>query len=92
MTPCCTSGGMFVQSGSFVEMHGRRRGSDSINGKGSNPSTWRMAVEFNRLEPLLVQGSGVSAVRERAGYARWLAFGGAGAPALAEKAPDHKQN
>jgi hypothetical protein len=42
--PCCGSGGMFVQSESFVEMHGGRRGSVSIYGQESNPTTWRMAV------------------------------------------------
>jgi len=41
--PCCGSGGMFVQSESFVEMHGGRRGSVSIYGQESNPTTWRVA-------------------------------------------------
>ncbi len=41
--PCCGSGGMFVQSESFVEMHGGRRGSVAIYGQESNPTTWRVA-------------------------------------------------
>ena len=41
--PCCGSGGMFVQSESFVEAHGGRRGDISIYGQESNPTTWRLA-------------------------------------------------
>jgi type I restriction enzyme M protein len=41
--PCCGSGGMFVQSESFVEMHGGRRGSVAIYGQESNPTTRRVA-------------------------------------------------
>src|SRR6266536_2576766 len=41
--PCCGAGGMFVQSETFVEAHGGRRGSVSIFGQESNPTTWRVA-------------------------------------------------
>jgi type I restriction enzyme M protein len=41
--PCCGSGGMFVQSESFVEAHGGRRTDISIFGQESNPTTWRLA-------------------------------------------------
>ena len=41
--PCCGSGGMFVQSDKFVEVHGGRRGDISIYGQESNPTTWRLA-------------------------------------------------
>ena len=41
--PCCGSGGMFVQSESFAEAHGGRRGDISIYGQESNPTTWRLA-------------------------------------------------
>jgi type I restriction enzyme M protein len=41
---CCGSGGMFVQSESFVEMHGGRRGSVAIYGQESNPTTGRVAA------------------------------------------------
>lgn len=41
--PCCGSGGMFVQSESFIEEHGGRRGDISIFGQESNPTTWRLA-------------------------------------------------
>jgi type I restriction enzyme M protein len=41
--PCCGSGGMFVQSESFVEAHGGRRRDISIFGQESNPTTWRLA-------------------------------------------------
>ena len=41
--PCCGSGGMFVQSESFVEAHGGRRVDISIYGQESNPTTWRLA-------------------------------------------------
>jgi type I restriction enzyme M protein len=41
--PCCGSGGMFVQSEKFVEMHGGRIGDISIFGQESNPTTWRLA-------------------------------------------------
>ncbi len=40
--PCCGSGGMFVQSESFVEAHGGRRVDISIYGQESNPTTWRL--------------------------------------------------
>jgi type I restriction enzyme M protein len=40
--PCCGSGGMFVQSESFVEEHGGRRGSVAVYGQESNPTTWRL--------------------------------------------------
>lgn len=41
--PCCGSGGMFVQSEKFVEVHGGRRTDISIFGQESNPMTWRLA-------------------------------------------------
>ncbi len=42
--PCCGSGGMFVQSGRFVEEHGGRIVDDiAIYGQESNPTTWRLA-------------------------------------------------
>lgn len=41
--PCCGSGGMFVQSESFVEAHGGRIGDISVYGQESNPTTWRLA-------------------------------------------------
>ena len=40
--PCCGSGGMFVQSESFVEAHGGSIGDISIFGQESNPTTWRL--------------------------------------------------
>ncbi len=40
--PCCGSGGMFVQSEKFVEVHGGRKGDISIYGQESNPTTWRL--------------------------------------------------
>ena len=41
--PCCGSGGMFVQSETFVEAHGGRRSDLSIYGQESNPTTWKLA-------------------------------------------------
>lgn len=41
--PCCGSGGMFVQSEKFVEVHGGRIGDVSIYGQESNHTTWRLA-------------------------------------------------
>jgi type I restriction enzyme M protein len=41
--PCCGSGGMFVQSETFVEAHGGRIGDIAIYGQESNPTTWRLA-------------------------------------------------
>jgi type I restriction enzyme M protein len=41
--PCCGSGGMFVQSESFVEQHGGRIGDIAIYGQESNYTTWRLA-------------------------------------------------
>lgn len=40
--PCCGSGGMFVQSEKFVEVHGGKKGDISIYGQESNPTTWRL--------------------------------------------------
>jgi len=40
---CCGSGGMFVQSETFIEMHEHRRGKISIFGQESNPTTFRLA-------------------------------------------------
>jgi len=36
---CCGSGGMFVQSEKFIEMHEHRKGKISIFGQESNPNT-----------------------------------------------------
>jgi len=41
--PCCGSGGMFVQSETFVEAHGGRIGDVSVYGQESNPTTWKLA-------------------------------------------------
>ncbi len=41
--PCCGSGGMFVQSERFVEVHGGNTTDISIFGQESNPTTWRLA-------------------------------------------------
>lgn len=40
---CCGSGGMFVQSEHFIELHEHRRGKISIYGQESNPTTYRLA-------------------------------------------------
>jgi type I restriction enzyme M protein len=40
---CCGSGGMFVQSERFIEMHEHRRGKISIFGQESNPTTHKLA-------------------------------------------------
>ncbi len=40
---CCGSGGMFVQSERFIEMHEHRRGKISIYGQESNPTTYKLA-------------------------------------------------
>jgi len=40
--PCCGSGGMFVQSETFVEEHQGRKGDISVYGQESNPTTWRL--------------------------------------------------
>lgn len=42
--PCCGSGGMFVQSEKFVEVHGGKLGDISIYGQESNPTTRRLAI------------------------------------------------
>ena len=42
--PCCGSGGMFVQSEKFIEVHGGRIGDISIYGQESNHTTWRLAA------------------------------------------------
>ena len=42
--PCCGSGGMFVQSEKFVEVHGGRIGDIAIYGQESNPTTRRLAM------------------------------------------------
>jgi type I restriction enzyme M protein len=41
--PCCGSGGMFVQSESFVAAHGGRPGDVTVYGQESNHTTWRLA-------------------------------------------------
>ena len=40
--PCCGSGGMFVQSEKFAQVHGGRIGDISIYGQESNQTTWRL--------------------------------------------------
>lgn len=40
--PCCGSGGMFVQSLKFVDLHNGNRQNVSILGQESNPDTWRL--------------------------------------------------
>ena len=40
--PACGSGGMFVQSESFVEGHQGKIGDISVYGQESNPTTWRL--------------------------------------------------
>jgi type I restriction enzyme M protein len=41
--PCCGSGGMFVQSEKFIEVHAGKLGDISIYGQESNYTTWRLA-------------------------------------------------
>lgn len=41
--PACGSGGMFVQSEKFIQVHGGRIGDISIYGQESNYTTWRLA-------------------------------------------------
>jgi type I restriction enzyme M protein len=41
--PCCGSGGMFVQSGRFIEAHGGRMTGTRLMGQESNAATWRLA-------------------------------------------------
>lgn len=41
--PCCGSGGMFVQSERFIEIHGGKPGDIAIYGQESNHTTWRLA-------------------------------------------------
>ncbi len=41
--PCCGSGGMFVQSEKFIEVHTGKIGDISIYGQESNYTTWRLA-------------------------------------------------
>jgi type I restriction enzyme M protein len=40
--PCCGSGGMFVQSEKFVELHGGRIADIAVYGQESNYTTWRL--------------------------------------------------
>lgn len=40
---CCGSGGMFVQSEKFIELHEHRKGKISIYGQESNPTTYKLA-------------------------------------------------
>lgn len=40
--PACGSGGLFVQSGRFVEAHGGRLGDVAIYGQENNQATWRI--------------------------------------------------
>lgn len=43
MTPCCGSGGMFVQSERFVEQHQGSIGDIAIYGQEYNLTTWKLA-------------------------------------------------
>jgi len=40
--PACGSGGMFIQSGKFIEDHSQNIDNISIYGQESNPTTWRL--------------------------------------------------
>lgn len=40
--PCCGSGGMFIQSASFVQAHRGNINNLSIYGQDSNPTTWKL--------------------------------------------------
>ncbi|GGA49780.1 DNA methyltransferase [Kroppenstedtia guangzhouensis] len=40
--PCCGSGGMFVQSESFIRAHQGKIGDVAVYGQESNPTTWRL--------------------------------------------------
>lgn len=40
--PCCGSGGMFVQSESFIRAHQGRIGDVAVYSQESNPTTWRL--------------------------------------------------
>lgn len=40
--PCCGSGGMFVQSEKFIEVHGGKIRDISVYGQESNQTTWRL--------------------------------------------------
>lgn len=42
--PAMGSGGFFVSSEKFIEEHGGKRGSMSVYGQESNPTTWRLAA------------------------------------------------
>ena len=42
--PCCGSGGMFVQSGKFVEHHQGSINDLSVYGQDSNPTTWKLCT------------------------------------------------
>jgi type I restriction enzyme M protein len=41
--PCCGTGGMFVQSRKFLEVHGGSDEDLAVYGQESNPETWRLA-------------------------------------------------
>jgi type I restriction enzyme M protein len=59
LDPCCGSGGMFVQSEQFIEMHGGRRGAISIYGQESNTTTYRlcqMNLAIRGIEARIEQG------------------------------------
>ena len=48
--------------------------SDPVHG-GQRAHVVARPVQLDRLEPLLLDAGGAAAVRERAAYAQWLAFG-----------------
>jgi len=65
--PCCGSGGMFVQSERFAEVHGGSKRDISIFGQESNPTTWRLAhmnLAIRGIEANLGEQPGDSFVRD----------------------------
>ena len=42
--PLWVSGGLFLQSETFIAAHGGKRDDASIDGQKSNPTTWRLAA------------------------------------------------
>lgn len=56
---CCGSGGMFVQSEKFIELHEHKTGQISIYGQESNPTTYRlckMNLAIRRIEAQIELG------------------------------------
>jgi type I restriction enzyme M protein len=66
--PCCGSGGMFIQSESFVAMHGGRRGAISVYGQEMNHTTWRlcnMNLAIRGIEAHIEQGDSFHADKHK---------------------------